>query len=91
MSATRKGDVNMKIEDAMQRLGESIRRIVCTTSDEATAHRKIEDAIRGTAQALNVPAIAVDQSFTNELLKLPLAERVKRLRQRGHRIPAATP
>jgi hypothetical protein len=66
---------------------ERIRHITCTILDEATARREIEAAVCETARAMNVPALGVDQSFTNKMLKLPLEERVKLLRQYGHNIP----
>jgi hypothetical protein len=81
------GNEGANTMNALEQLGERIRRIVCTTLDEATARREIEAAIQETAQALNVPALAVGQGFTNELLKLPLKKRVKKLSQRGHQIP----
>jgi hypothetical protein len=77
----------METGNPIARLGVSIRRIVCTILDEPTARREIETVIRETAREMNVPAIAVHQRHTNELLKLPLHERVKRLRQLGHDIP----
>jgi hypothetical protein len=73
--------------DPIARMGEQIRRIVCTTSDEATARRKIETVIRDTASAMKRPTIIIDQSFTDEVLKLPLKERAQRLRQYGRPAP----
>jgi hypothetical protein len=74
--------------DPIACMGEQIRRIVCTTFDEAAARRKIEAVIRETALAMNMPrsALIVDHHFTDELLKLPLKDRAEKLRQRGHRL-----
>jgi hypothetical protein len=67
-------------------LYERIRRIVCTTEDEATAHVEIEDAIVEATRELNVPALVVDQTWTNRPLKLPLPDRIKKLRELGHQM-----
>ncbi len=64
-----------------------IRYIMCSEPDAAVARSEIEQEIGKAALALGLPALAVETTRIEELLGLPLRDRIERLRDDEHPMP----